>query len=128
MILIIYTTEYREGGLKFERVAETMAKEKKSHFENMRSESINSKRDLKRIINTILLEGKSIQELHFIGHSGMYGPMFGTVKYPEQFSPFEWKNFTIPFSEKGKEVTSSKRGGIFLSKPYLYKDWVPEKA
>ena len=28
----------------------------------------------------------------------MYGPMFGTVAFPEQFSPYEWENMEIPFA------------------------------
>ena len=40
-----------------------------------------------------------IEEFHFVGHSGMYGPMFGTVKFPEQFSPYEWETMEIPFAE-----------------------------
>ena len=42
--------------------------------------------------------GKQIKEFHFVGHSGMYGPMFGTVAFPEQFSPYEWEHMAIPFS------------------------------
>lgn len=37
-----------------------------------------------------------VDELHFIGHSGVYGIMFGTREWPEQFSPYEWKNMKLP--------------------------------
>jgi len=43
-------------------------------------------------------EGKQLRELHFIGHSGMYGIMFGSTSWPEQFSPHEWRQMRIPFA------------------------------
>ena len=60
------------------------------------------KRELTDKWEQIAREGKSIDEYHFIGHGGMYGPMYGSTAYPEQFSPFELKNLKIPFSENGK--------------------------
>ncbi|MBK8169538.1 MAG: class I SAM-dependent methyltransferase [Sandaracinaceae bacterium] len=54
-------------------------------------EFVSEMRDLHR-------EGLSIAELHFIGHSGMYGIMFGSTGWPEQFSPHEWREMLIPFA------------------------------
>jgi hypothetical protein len=103
MILIVYTTIYRKGSDKFERVAETMLRELKSNSEKeIRCEGIVSKKDLNAIFSGITNEGKKIDEYHFIGHSGMYGPMYGSVEYPEQYSPYELKNLQIPFSENAK--------------------------
>jgi ubiquinone/menaquinone biosynthesis C-methylase UbiE len=34
----------------------------------------------------------------------MYGPMYGTVAFPEQFSPYEWEQMEIPF---GEDATAS---------------------
>jgi ubiquinone/menaquinone biosynthesis C-methylase UbiE len=34
----------------------------------------------------------------------MYGPMYGTVAFPEQFSPYEWEQMNIPFA---KDATAS---------------------
>ena len=39
-----------------------------------------------------------LDELHFIGHSGLYGPMFGTTAFPEQMSRAEWGALEIPFA------------------------------
>ena len=99
--LIIYTTQYRDGGKDFERAAIHMAKQKKIDF-NVHVEATEDKLSVKRIIKQIQNSGEKIAEFHFIGHSGMYGPMFGTVAYPEQFSPFEWRELDIPFSEDAK--------------------------
>ncbi len=98
--VISYTTLYRKGGAKFKRVAETMRNELPS--EHLICRSIESKKDLKAIFHEVSSAGDQIEAFHFIGHSGMYGPMYGTVEYPEQFSPFEWKQLQIPFSENAK--------------------------
>jgi len=42
------------------------------------------------------------KEVHFLGHSGMYGPMFRTTAMPEQFSPHEWRTLDIPFAPGGE--------------------------
>lgn len=101
-IVITYTTKYRKGGSKFERVAKTLANEKKDSGYTILCEAIESKRDLLKIFDDINKSGKTIKEFHFIGHSGMYGPMYGTVQYPEQFSPYEIEQLEIPFSEEAE--------------------------
>lgn len=96
--IITYTTKYRLGGAKFARVAKTMAKEKESEGHAVYCTAIESKRDLLKIFDYYKSTDKLIDEFHFIGHAGMYGPMYGTVKYPEQFSPYEIRNLNIPFA------------------------------
>ena len=98
MIVILYTTQYRLGGEKFRRIALTLADEKKSAGEVLCT-AVESKRDVKAVFHAVSTQEKKITELHFIGHSGMYGPMFGRIEYPEQFSPHEWKSLMIPFEE-----------------------------
>jgi len=99
--LILYTTKYRLGGGQFPVVAETIATEKKQNGTNadIVTRSVESKRDVLQAIDEIARSNRKISEFIFVGHSGMYGPMFGTVAFPEQFSPFEWEQMEIPFSE-----------------------------
>ncbi|HEV7394891.1 MAG TPA: class I SAM-dependent methyltransferase, partial [Pyrinomonadaceae bacterium] len=99
-IVITYTTLYRKGGSQFPTVARTLAKDRKeSGFDGeIICRAIESKRGLLASFAEINSAGKQIVEFHFVGHSGMYGPMFGTVAFPEQFSPYEWETMTIPFA------------------------------
>ena len=101
VILIIFTTKYRLGGHQFPVVAETLAAEKRdAGFEGeIITRAVESKRDVLAVIDGIKQAGKEIAEFHFVGHSGMYGPMFGTVAFPEQFSPYEWEQMEIPFTD-----------------------------
>ncbi len=101
VILITYTTKYRKGGGQFPIVARTLADDKKADgfSGEILTTAVESKRELLQIFDEIKSAGKSIAEFHFVGHSGMYGPMFGTVKFPEQFSPYEWETMEIPFAE-----------------------------
>jgi ubiquinone/menaquinone biosynthesis C-methylase UbiE len=101
-VLIIYTTKYRLGGEQFPVVAETLAAEKRGTFENVAVRAVESKRDVLQAIAEIRDAGKQIAEFIFVGHSGMYGPMYGTVAFPEQFSPFEWEQMDIPFANDAK--------------------------
>lgn len=98
MILITYTTEYREGGAQLERAAFTMAREKRREHPDVAvaCRRVESKRDF---VEALHGSGAPIDELHFVGHSGMYGPMFGTRELPEQFSPHEWRELDIPFAD-----------------------------
>ena len=101
LILIIYTTKYRLGGHQFPAVAATLAAEKRgTDFDGeIVTRAVESKLDVLRAIGEIRDAGKKISELIFVGHSGMYGPMYGTVAFPEQFSPYEWEQMDIPFAE-----------------------------
>ncbi len=89
MILILYTTEYRLGGAEMERAALLL-----SQARGGKAVRVESKREFLDAV----AQGP-IDELHFIGHSGLYGPMFGTTGYPEQMSRAEWQALDIPFAE-----------------------------
>ncbi len=102
VILIIYTTKYRLGGHQFPTVAETLAAEKRAGFDGLViTRAVESKRDVLQAIAEVRDAGNRIKEFIFVGHSGMYGPMYGTVAFPEQFSPYEWERMDIPFDEDG---------------------------
>ena len=102
IILITYTTTYRNGSAKFKRVANTMARSYTTEQSPVMVKEVNSKAELRAIFNEIKAAGDLIKAYHFIGHSGMYGPMFGSVSFPEQFSPHEIKLLEIPFSGGAK--------------------------
>lgn len=99
--VIVYTTKYREGGSQFPVVANTLADEIKNggFTGEMVCKPVESKVDVLKIFADLAQDARLISEFHFVGHSGMYGPMFGTVKFPEQFSPYEWENMEIPFAD-----------------------------
>ena len=101
VILIVYTTKYRLGGSQFPVVARTLADEKlAAGFDGeIVCRAVESKVDVLREIAEIRDSGREIAEFHFVGHSGMYGPMYGTVAFPEQFSPYEWETMDIPFAQ-----------------------------
>ena len=103
VIVIAYTTLYRKGGSQFTRVANTMANEMEQMGVDCISQPVESKQDLKDLFAKLKENRLEIREFHFIGHGGMYGPMFGTVAYPEQFSPHELRTLQIPF---GKEASA----------------------
>lgn len=104
VILITYTTLYREGGSKFARAAATLAREKAAARPDadVVLTAVESKRAFVNALGRVAADGKQLAELHFIGHSGMYGPMFRTTAMPEQFSPFEWRTLAIPFATGGE--------------------------
>jgi len=99
--LIIYTTLYRLGGHQFPAVAETLAAEKRAagFAGEILTRAVESKADVLAAIAEIQDAGKLVKEFTFVGHSGMYGPMYGTVAFPEQFSPYEWEQLEIPFAK-----------------------------
>ncbi|MEM9456645.1 MAG: class I SAM-dependent methyltransferase [Myxococcota bacterium] len=100
VILILYTTRYREGGPSFARAARTMARDLRARHPGMeiRCQRVESKADVRSIFAAIAEQGRQIQQLRFVLHAGMYGPMFGTTRWPEQFSPHEWRTMEIPFA------------------------------
>ena len=102
--LITYTTLYREGGAKFERAAKTLAALKAKNLPGVVIElkKVESKLDFVEATGAVAARGAWMQELHFIGHSGMYGPMFRTVAMPEQFSPYEWRTLPLAFAPGGE--------------------------
>ncbi len=100
MILILFTTRYREGGPSFARAARTLARElTQAHpGASVRCERVESKDEVRSIFAALGREGERVEQLHFVLHAGMYGPMFGTTRWPEQFSPHEWRTLEIPFA------------------------------
>lgn len=100
VIVIVYTTLYRKGGGLFPIVGATLAREKKeAGFQGeIIARAVESKRELLGVFAELKSSNKLIAEFHFVGHSGMYGPMFGAVSFPEQFSPYEWRTLDIPFA------------------------------
>ena len=88
MILVLYTTKYRLGGTEMARAAERMAREKGGWAVCVESKA--------EFLAAVAMG--PIDELHFIGHSGLYGPMFGTTGSPEQMSRAEWAALDIPFA------------------------------
>lgn len=99
LAVIIFTTEYKKGGDKFKIVAQTLSKEKAIEGFDIICHAINSKQELVHLFKGIEDRNNKILEFHFIGHSGMYGPMLGSKSYPEQFSPYELQNLSIPFAD-----------------------------
>jgi ubiquinone/menaquinone biosynthesis C-methylase UbiE len=101
VIVITYTTQYRKGGQQFPLVAQTLAREKAANgfTGEIVCRAVESKREVLHLFAKLKAANQRISEFHFVGHSGMYGPMFGTVAFPEQFSPYEWETLDIPFAD-----------------------------
>ncbi len=93
VIWIGYTTQYRDGGARMAQVARTMARELgEAHPEHeVICEVTHTKREVVASLSRVRDSGRHIAQLHLVCHSGMYGPMFGTTRFPEQFSPHEWR-------------------------------------
>jgi len=100
MILILYTKQYRKGSYQFQLAAETLKEEKLTNFSSKEviCLGIVTKNEFKKILHHY----QNIKEFHFFGHAGMYGPMFGTVSFPEQMSRAEWKDLKVDFSPDGR--------------------------
>ncbi|MES0489354.1 MAG: class I SAM-dependent methyltransferase [Leptospirales bacterium] len=96
MILVIYTKKYRKGSYQFQLAAETLMQEKRVHFPE--AEIVCCGIVTKKEFKNVFRKYKKISELHFFGHSGMYGPMFSTISFPEQMSRAEWRDLKIDFS------------------------------
>lgn len=102
-ILIVYTTRYRKGSDVFARIADTLRRETETRYSGeIVCKGIIGKKELTELFTQFYAENRLLDEFHFIGHSGMYGPMFGTVEYPEQYSPYEWKHLNLPFAPNAK--------------------------
>jgi SAM-dependent methyltransferase len=116
--LIIYTTKYKEGGERFKLVAQTLAKEKTAAGLDVILEPTETKAEVKSVFNRLAGTNTLIDELHFVGHSGMYGPMFGSIQYPEQFSPHEVKILRIPFADRAEAYFHCCRSARWFA-PYF---------
>lgn len=100
LIWIGYTTLYRSGGPKLARAARTMERELAAQGHEVLCEAVESKQEFVQAMQRIDGAGKRLRALHFVGHGGMYGPMFRTDAMPEQFSPHEWRNLRLPFADE----------------------------
>jgi len=110
MRLFLYTTRYREGGPQLRRAAETLASERQSRGD-VRVMATETKR---AFVDAVTRHGP-LEELHFVGHSGMYGPMFGSKGLPEQFSPHEWRQLDVPFASGAEAWFHACRTGRWFA-------------
>lgn len=106
-----YTTKYREGGAELERSAKTLATRLERDGHQVRLDRVESKREFVDAVQSC----PSIRELHFVGHAGMYGPMFRTTSMPEQFSPHEWRELKIPFADGAEAYFHACRTGRWFA-------------
>ena len=99
-ILVLYTTQYREGGDKFARAAQTLAAERQVARPDAEVRCLATERKAAFVaeLQQVAIDGRQLAELHFLGHSGLYGIMFGTTAWPEQLSPYEWRTLQIAFA------------------------------
>ncbi len=99
LILVTWTTRYRDGGRELTLAAETLAAERGATGAEVWPMRVESKAEFVAALDRVRATGRLLHELHFLGHSGMYGPMFRTTAVPEQFSPHEWRTLQIPFAD-----------------------------
>ncbi len=118
--VVFYTTKYRKGGDKFERAAATKYTELKKlkGDQTVLCMAIESKTDFLKGFENIRLADMTVDEFHFFGHSGMYGIMFGSVQWPEQFSPFEWRQMNLPTVNTSKFYFHACRSGRWFA-PFI---------
>jgi ubiquinone/menaquinone biosynthesis C-methylase UbiE len=104
VIWIGFTTTYRGGSREFARAAKTLAAAKRAEFPDaeVRLAPLELKSQFTDAMKSLTSDNEVLQELHFIGHSGMYGVMFGSTKWPEQMSPHEWQALPIPFAKNAR--------------------------
>ena len=101
VVLVSYTTTYRGGSEEFAVAARTLARDRACELGDeveVVTLPLVRKAELRDALEGLGADGRRVRELHFVGHSGMYGPMFGSVRWPEQFSPHEWRTMAIPFA------------------------------
>jgi ubiquinone/menaquinone biosynthesis C-methylase UbiE len=120
VIVITFTTFYRTGGDQFEKSAQTLRADKKKEFPNHEIifEATETKESFLKLIENVKSNNQVISEFHFIGHSGVYGIMFGTTDWPEQFSPYEWKQMNWPLTGDAKIYFHACRTARWLA-PFL---------
>ncbi len=104
VIWVAHTIQYRGGSAAFAVAADTMVRELAAAQPDadVQLARLDGKADFVAEMDRLAAEGRQIRELHFIGHSGMYGPMFKSTEWPEQFSPHEWREMRIPFAPDGR--------------------------
>jgi ubiquinone/menaquinone biosynthesis C-methylase UbiE len=104
LIWIAHTTHYRGGSAEFAVAAATMVRELAAANPDAEVvvSGLHHKADFTAELAQFAGSGRQLSELHLISHAGMYGPMFGSTDWPEQFSPHEWRDMAIPFSPNGR--------------------------
>jgi len=110
-----YTTRYRSGGALLQQAARTLAAElREAHpGDEVRCEAVETKRAFVDAMGRV--GAGQLVDLHFVGHSGMYGPMFGTTALPEQFSPHEWTELSLNFAAGARASFHACRTGRWFS-------------
>lgn len=116
-ILVLYTTHYREGGAKFARAAQTLAAERAAARPDAEVCCVATERKAAFVaeLERVAADGKQLAELHFLGHSGLYGIMFGTTAWPEQLSPHEWRTLQIAFAPDAEAFFHACRTGRWFA-------------
>lgn len=116
--LLLYTTKYRKGGSKFKRAAETKFNQIRKKNREVFCKAVESKKEFLEAFQNLKDQGYTVQNFYFYGHSGMYGIMFGTKDWPEQFSPYEWKNMSLPVDSETKMYFYACRSGRWFA-PFI---------
>jgi ubiquinone/menaquinone biosynthesis C-methylase UbiE len=100
VIWVAHTTHYRGGSAEFAVAAATMGRELAAAHPDARVvvSGLHHKADFTAELAWLTESGQELTQLHLISHAGMYGPMFGSTEWPEQFSPHEWRAMKIPFA------------------------------
>ncbi|MEZ0366586.1 methyltransferase domain-containing protein [Mycobacterium sp. pUA109] len=104
VIWVAYTTRYRGGSAEFATAAATLARELADAHPDAEVvvAGVHHKSEFVAELARLADAGRAIDQLHLISHAGLYGPMFGSTDWPEQFSPHEWRAMPIPFSPTGR--------------------------
>ncbi|MDT5349447.1 MAG: hypothetical protein QOH91_2734 [Mycobacterium sp.] len=104
VIWVTFTTHYRGGSAEFTVAAATMGRELAARHPDAEVivSGLHHKADFTAELAQFAGAGRVLSELHLISHAGMYGPMFGSTDWPEQFSPHEWREMAIPFAPHGR--------------------------
>ena len=104
VIWVSHTTHYRGGSAEFAVAAATMARELAATHPDAEVivSGLHHKADFVSELTGFADSGRTLSQLHLISHAGMYGPMFGSTDWPEQFSPHEWRAMAIPFAANGR--------------------------
>jgi len=118
VVWVGYTTRYREGGPRFRQAARTLAAElrERSPGAEVRLARVESKREF--LEEMAALPPASLAQLHLVAHGGMYGPMFGSRQWPEQFSRHEWSAAKLPFADGAQAFFHTCRSARWFA-PYF---------
>lgn len=117
VFLVAYTTHYREGSEDFARAASTIAGRLRARHPRAEVvlQPVRFKRELVDSLEALADDARTLKELHFVGHSGMYGIMFGSTAWPEQLSPHEWRCLRVPFADDARAVFHACRTGRWFA-------------